>query len=300
VPDYGFCTITHDGASVPAVLSDGWVTPLAAVASTVGAPAPPDSVRGLLAEWDRWCDVVETATERDAAAVPADQVTFQPPIPDPSAVYCAGANYYDHLEEMGGKATDKSELATFHFLTAPSALSGHGAPVRRPAGCEYLDWEIELAVVIGRRAVDLAPEQAMAHVAGYTIANDVSAREYVKQPNPALGIDWLRHKSFATLLPVGPAVVPARLVPDPMDLPLRLLVNGEKRQDSSTDKMIFSVAEQISALSRIAPLLPGDVVLTGTPAGTAAAHGRYLQPGDVMAAEIAGLGRLENTVEDSV
>jgi 2-keto-4-pentenoate hydratase/2-oxohepta-3-ene-1,7-dioic acid hydratase in catechol pathway len=296
VPGYGFCTIVLDGTPAPAVLSGETVTPLAAVSETLGAPAPPGSVRELLADWEHWCDVAGSAGQAGHAALGAGTAEFAAPIPDPPTIYAAGANYHDHLAEMGGTVTDRSELSPFHFLCAPSAMTGHRGQVRRPPGCEHLDWEVELAVVIGRRAADVSEEEALSHVAGYTVANDVSAREYVQRPNPALGIDWLRHKSFATLLPVGPAVVPARLVGDPQDLPLRLRVNGEERQDSSTKSMIFSVAEQISVLSAVAPLLPGDLLLTGTPAGTAIAHRRYLQPGDVMSAEIDRVGRLDNTV----
>lgn len=292
---FGFCTVERDGAAVPAVLSYARVVDLAdAVADS------PGSVRAALADVERWTDAVLAAIDGDIDGdLPwraADGETFLPPVTDPSAIYCAGANYYDHLAEMGATAVAKSDLTTFHFLTAPAAMVGHRAPVRRPPDCAKLDWEIELAAVIGRRAEDVTETDALDHVAGWTVANDVSARDWLDRRNPALGIDWLRHKSAATLLPIGPAVVPARFVPDPGDLPLCLSVNGVLRQDSGTAKMIFSTAEQIAALSRIAPLLPGDVVLTGTPAGTAAAHGAFLVDGDVMSAEIPGIGVLENAV----
>lgn len=294
---FGFCTIETDGVPEAALLTDGRVVALSALPGA--AAAGPISVRDVVADVDRWSDAVGVVLDSDLPWRDAGEVTWLPPVTDPSAIYCAGANYFDHLEEMGAGEVDKKDLSPFHFLTAPSAMIGHRGVVRRPPDCVKLDWEIELAAVVGRRAWQVDEADALSHVAGYTIANDVSARDWLDRRNPALGIDWMRHKSFATLLPIGPAVVPAGFVADPTDLRLRLSVNGEIRQDSSTAKMVFSLAEQISALSRVTALLPGDIVLTGTPAGTAAAYGRYLAPGDVMTLEIAGLGVLENTVRDA-
>ena len=294
---FGFCTIEVDGAAAAAVLAGDRVVELSALPGAVAEG--PVSVRDVLADVGRWTDTVGLVLDSDLPWRAVEEVTFLPPVTDPPAIYCAGANYFDHLAEMGAGQVEKKDLSPFHFLTAPSAMVGHLGTVRRPPDCVKLDWEVELAAVIGRRAWQVDEAHALGHVAGYTIANDVSARDYLDRRNPALGIDWLRHKSFATLLPIGPAVVPAYFVPDPTDLALRLDVNGDTRQDSTTAQMVFSLAEQIAALSRVTALLPGDIVLTGTPAGTAAAYGRYLEPGDVMTAEIAGLGVLENTVQES-
>nr|WP_225953276.1 fumarylacetoacetate hydrolase family protein [Kibdelosporangium phytohabitans] len=223
-------------------------------------------------------------------STPDTDVTFLPPLADPPAIYCAGANYHDHAREMG---TDPPQ-ATFHFLVSPASLTGHRSTVHRPEGCQRLDWEVELAIVIGRPASAIHPAAAADHIAGYTVANDLSARDHVRASG--LGIDWLRHKSYAGFTPLGPAIVPRRLVPDATDLELTLTVNGQVKQHSNTNQMISGVGDQVAALSRIAPLRPGDVVLTGTPAGTAAAHGHYLHPGDVVVAEITGIGRLENRI----
>ena len=133
-------------------------------------------------------------------------------------------------------------------------------------------------------------------IAGYVIANDVSARDFATPGASPFGIDWLRHKSFDSLLPMGPAVVPSRYVPDPMKLDIRLSVNGQSRQSSNTEQMIFSIDEQVAALSSVVSLRAGDLLLTGTPAGTAAAYESYLETGDVMVAEIEGLGSLTNVV----
>nr|WP_186000255.1 fumarylacetoacetate hydrolase family protein [Streptomyces malaysiensis] len=140
-------------------------------------------------------------------------------------------------------------------------------------------------------------EEALDYVAGYTVANDLSCRDDEALSAPPFGIHWLLQKGWRGLKPLGPAVVPASLVPTPHDLPIRLSVNGEVRQNSNTNQMIFSLAEQISALSKLAPLHPGDLLLSGTPAGTAAAHqGRYLEPGDEVVVEVVGVGRLETRV----
>jgi 2-keto-4-pentenoate hydratase/2-oxohepta-3-ene-1,7-dioic acid hydratase in catechol pathway len=293
---FGFCTIETDGGAEAALLTDDRVV---ALADLPGAAAEgPVAVRDVMAEVERWTDAVMVVLDSDLPWRAASEVTFLPPVTDPSAIYCAGANYFDHLAEMGAGDVEKKDLSPFHFLTAPSAMVGHLGTVRRPPDCVKLDWEIELAAIIGRRAWLVDEADALSFVAGYTIANDVSARDWLDRRNPALGIDWMRHKSFATLLPIGPAVVPARFIPDPTDLALRLRIDGQTMQDSHTSKMVFSLAEQISALSKVTPLLPGDILLTGTPAGTAAAHGRYLEPGNVMTLDIDGLGVLENQVQD--
>lgn len=295
--EFGFCTIETDGGAEAALLTGDRVV---ALAELPGAAAEgPVSVREVMAQIDQWTDAVGVVLDSDLAWRKASEVTFLPPVTDPSAIYCAGANYFDHLAEMGAGDVRKADLSPFHFLTAPSAMIGHRRAVHRPPDCVKLDWEVELAAVIGRRAWQVDEADALSYVAGYTIANDVSARDWLDRRNPALGIDWMRHKSFATLLPIGPVVVPARFVPDPTDLVLRLRVNGHVMQDSNTSRMVFSLAEQIAALSRVTALLPGDILLTGTPAGTAAAHGRYLEPGDVMTADIAGLGVLENPVRQA-
>jgi 2-keto-4-pentenoate hydratase/2-oxohepta-3-ene-1,7-dioic acid hydratase in catechol pathway len=211
-------------------------------------------------------------------------------------VYCAGANYVDHIEEMTGHRPTPGEGAPYHFVVPGGALVGHEQTVRTPPGCTQLDWEIELVVVMGRRAEHVHRSDALGHVAGYTVANDISLRDFALRPDTPFGVDWLRSKAYATCLPMGPAVVPARFVPDPHDLALRLWVGDELMQDSNTSEMLFGVAEQIEYLSVIVPLLPGDVISTGTPAGVGFARERFLQPGEVVVAEIERVGRLVNPV----
>ena len=229
------------------------------------------------------------------AWVPPEDVTFAAPLPDPTNLYLAGANYYDHVKEMGGPTPDKATDYAFHFMLPSASLTGTAHDVLRPLQIEKLDWEVELAVVIGRRADAVPASEALDYVAGYAVANDVSVRDEAMF-HPIFGVRFLFAKGQATLTPMGPVLVPARFVPDPGQLALSLSVNGELRQKSSTAQMIWSVQEQIAFLSSQAPLLPGDVLLTGTPAGTAASHGAYLTDGDVMTASVEGLGELVNRV----
>jgi 2-keto-4-pentenoate hydratase/2-oxohepta-3-ene-1,7-dioic acid hydratase in catechol pathway len=157
------------------------------------------------------------------------------------------------------------------------------------------DWELELGVVIGRRARHVAPEQAMEHVAGYAIVNDITAREHIfRRDAGAIGADWLSGKCFPTFLPFGPLLVPRRFVPDPYALKIQLAVNGKLYQDESTRDMLIGIEQQIAYLSDRVELQPGDLICTGSPYGNGAAFGVFLKPGDVMEGSITGLGRQRN------
>jgi 2-keto-4-pentenoate hydratase/2-oxohepta-3-ene-1,7-dioic acid hydratase in catechol pathway len=295
----GLATVRLNGVPTPAVLTDGFVLPLAEAGRRTGAGGPaPASVRAALADWGRWTSVVRQAAADGVGGpgwLPESRVEFLPGLVDPPTVYCAAANYHDHAQEMRSTA-DAVPSAPMFFLVPPASLAGHRAPVVRPDGVERLDWEVELAVVIGREAARVSAAEADGVIAGYAVANDLSLRDLARRDDFPFFPDWLAMKSHTGCTPLGPAIVPAECVPDPMNLRLGLTVNGEQRQASNTKNMIFSIAEQIEYLSRIVPLQPGDVVLTGTPAGTGRAWGGYLSPGDVVVAEIEGLGRLETRV----
>jgi 2-keto-4-pentenoate hydratase/2-oxohepta-3-ene-1,7-dioic acid hydratase in catechol pathway len=306
---YGFATLRTgggrtgaDGTSAGgpaelAVLCDARVTALAELVPPEAAPGPAAGFLDLLPHWDAWCDAVERALAGAPVESRAEaDVEFLPPLVAPN-VYCAGANYVDHIEEMTGVRPTPGEGSPYHFVVPAGTLGAHGQAVRTPSGCTQLDWEIELAVVIGRRAENVRVADALAYVAGYTVADDVSMRDFAMRPDTPFGVDWLRSKGYAGCLPVGPAVVPARAVGDPQHLPMRLWVNDELMQDSNTQEMLFGVAEQIEFLSAVVPLLPGDVISTGTPAGVGFARGRFLCPGDVVVAEIGSVGRLVHPVD---
>jgi 2-keto-4-pentenoate hydratase/2-oxohepta-3-ene-1,7-dioic acid hydratase in catechol pathway len=208
----------------------------------------------------------------------------------PGKVVAIGLNYLDHIRESGLERPAQPLI----FAKFPSSVVGPDEEIRLPlAITERVDWEVELAVVIGRRARDVAPDEALAYVFGYTVANDVSARDLQFGDG-----QWIRGKSLDTFCPLGPVVVTADEIPDPQALHLECRVNGEVMQDASTDLMVFGVAELISHCSRNFTLEPGDVLLTGTPWGCGEFMDpkRSLAPGDVVECEIDGIGILRNPV----
>jgi 2-keto-4-pentenoate hydratase/2-oxohepta-3-ene-1,7-dioic acid hydratase in catechol pathway len=226
----------------------------------------------------------------------------------PGAIFCAGANYRDHAEEMArvaGTPLEKDQrelgLSPWHFIkTARASVVGPGAAVKLPAFSKMVDWEVELAAVIGRPAKDVPVERALAHVAGYTVAHDVSARDVGRRPHlpdaSPFKTDWLSQKCFDGSCPLGPWITPARDIKDPQALAMKLWVNDELMQDSNTSRMIFSTAEQIAQLSTRVTLWPGDLVLTGTPAGVGMARRRFLKAGDTVRLWIDGIGELRHTM----
>jgi 2-keto-4-pentenoate hydratase/2-oxohepta-3-ene-1,7-dioic acid hydratase in catechol pathway len=213
------------------------------------------------------------------------------PIARPSVVLCIGMNYAAHAAESGAAPPEQPVI----FYKAPNTVVGPDDEVLIPRGSKETDWEVELAVVIGRRARYLSsPDEALSYVAGYAIANDVSEREFQLRQS---GGQWSKGKSCETFNPLGPWLVTTDEIPDPQALRLRSWVNGEPRQDSSTADMIFNVAELIYQLSQVTVLEPGDLLNTGTPQGVALS-GRfpYLAAGDVVELEIEGLGRQRQRV----
>lgn len=222
---------------------------------------------------------------------PFEPTSLGPPIPRPGKIVCVGLNYLAHAKEGGVEPPARPLL----FSKFSSAVIGPGQAVVRPAGATQLDFEAELAVVIGRPARGLEPSEALSVVGGYACLNDISERE------AQLGDgQWLRGKTADTFAPFGPYVATPDEIPDPQELGIRTIVNGELRQDSRTADMIFSVAEIISFCSKSFTLDPGDVIATGTPEGVGLRDGRYLEPGDVVTVEIDGLGSLTNHVIDEV
>ncbi len=282
-------------------------------AGIVGNPAY-TSVLAILQDWRTARSGLALAAERiiagksRAKGVPVKRVKLLAPVLYPANIYCAGANYTDHMIEMarahgrepGPTAKERGEKP-WHFIKASRGpVVGPGAKVKIPAYCRMMDWEVELAAVIGRTAKDVPVEKALDCVAGYTIADDLSARDAGrrdKTPETSpFYMDWLGHKSFDGSCPVGPWITPAGDIPDPQALGLKLWVNGELMQDSHTSKMIFSTAEQIAMLSSRVTLNPGDLVLTGTPAGVGMGRNRFLKPGDSVKLWIEGIGEMTHTM----
>ncbi|HZQ16363.1 MAG TPA: fumarylacetoacetate hydrolase family protein [Gaiellaceae bacterium] len=209
-------------------------------------------------------------------------------IPLPQKIVCVGLNYRDHAEEQGVELPERPLL----FAKWPNTLIGDGDEIRLPAISHNVDYEAELGVVVGRRASGVDVADALDFVQGYVVANDVSGRDLQFSDG-----QWVRGKSLDTFLPVGD-LVPASEVPDPQALPIRAILNGEVMQDSHTSNMIFGVAEIVSFVSQAITLEPGDLIITGTPAGVGAFRDPkvWLQPGDEIAIEIDGLGRISNPV----
>ena len=242
------------------------------------------------------------------ARLDADSLTLRSPFRRPGAIYAAGANYRDHVEAMGRAFNQKLVLdpkkegvPPWHFLKSGAAtLSGHRGEVPYPARTERLDWEAELAVVLGRRAAQVSVDSALDYVAGYMCANDLSARDHLVRdgvdPSSPFRFDWIGHKCFNGSCPLGPVFTPAQFVRSPENLAIKLWVNGELRQDSNTSNHLYGVAEQIAYLSERVDLLAGDVILTGTPAGVGMETGTFLQRGDVTRVWIEALGELETRI----
>ncbi|WP_206831810.1 fumarylacetoacetate hydrolase family protein [Alicyclobacillus fructus] len=220
--------------------------------------------------------------DEQGSVVPIDGVTWLPPLV-PRTVYGLALNYADHAVELNLEKPKEPVL----FIKPNSSLIGHLSPIVYPAGVSYMHYEAELAVIIGRAGRRIRPDRAMDHVLGYTIANDVTVRDFVGN----LYRPPIRAKGFDTFGPIGPWWVDAADVADPHRLAIRTYVNGAVRQQGNTKDLIFRMDDIISFISSFATLYPGDVILTGTPAGISP-----VTPGDVIEIEIEGIGRLKNPV----
>ncbi|MEV2253505.1 fumarylacetoacetate hydrolase family protein [Streptomyces sp. NPDC050147] len=267
---------------------------------------------GVMEDWDRLSATFAELADRPAGDSPfVDAFQVHAPIA-PRQVLQSGANYRRHVidlhvahrdgsdglsaEEARAEAAEimdrrATEDLPYVFIGLPSSITGPYDDVVLPRWAEKPDWELELAAVIGRPAFQVPVEQALDHVAGYTIANDLTDRATVfRRDMPQIGTDWLRSKNAPGFTPLGPWIVPAQSIASPDDLQVTLELNGETMQDESTKDMIFSVARLVSYISQNVRLLPGDLVLTGSPAGNGMHWGRLLRDGDVMDATITGLG----------
>ena len=275
------------------------------------------STMDLLQDWQRARPMLESIAVRigkgdaKSSGTPVVQIQMLAPLLQPGAVYCAGANYYDHVREMeraqnlpeGPTLKEQGERPWHLFKGSRSIIRGPGVAIALPAFSNAVDWEIELVAVIGRTTSNVSVDDALDYVAGYTIANDLSARDSMAReaipPGNPFRFDWLPHKSFDGSCPIGPWIAPASEIGDPQDLGLKLWVNDELKQDSNTRQMIFSVAEQVAAISSRVTLHPGDLILTGTPAGVGAPRREFLKPGQTVKLWIEKIGELENRLVSS-
>jgi acylpyruvate hydrolase len=222
-------------------------------------------------------------------AIPLDRVELLPVVPAPAKIFCLGLNYKGHVVETGRELPDYPVL----FTKFADSLIGAADPIVKPTESDRVDYEAELAVIIGAPGRRIAKERALEHVAGYAIANDVTARDYQRRSS-----QWLPGKSWPQSTPLGPWLVTTDELGDASGLDIALRVNGEERQHSDTSLMIFDVATAVATISDFTPLGPGDVILMGTPDGVGDKSDppRYLVPGDIVRVEIEGIGAIENEV----
>lgn len=304
------------------------VTALQPLCEELGRPlSSPETVFGLLQSWNRNFPVLQAAlnelrheSEQSmglAESVALDVVKTHAPVLYPRQVFCAGANYRQHVIDLavaqGHGAEDTMSLqerraeaarvmderiasgSPYVFTKIPSAIIGPYDPVLLPADSTQPDWELELAVIIGRAARHVSRTEALNYVAGYTIVNDLTSRDKVYRADmKAIGTDWLASKSSPSFLPLGPYLVPTTFIVDPQQLHLTLKLNGQVMQDEGTDDMIFSVARLIEYISGLVQLWPGDLICTGSPRGNGMHYQRFLHAGDVLEGTITGLGTQRN------
>lgn len=285
------------------------------VASEFGASSIQGrSVLDLLESWEESLEVLKELAGKVSAAGCYDfnNLKFHPAVDLPRQVFCTGANYRKHVVDLtvdaniGPEGLDKEALRKWaeemmdkrvacgepYVFTKPiSAISGAYDDLVLPPTTEKPDWELELAVVIGKAGYNIDVADAMDYVAGYTIVNDISARDLIPRTDyKMLGTDWFRSKGQPGFLPLGPCLVPKCFIENPYNLSMLLKVSDSTMQNENTSDMLFSIEQQIAYISRYARLLPGDIICTGSPAGNGTHYNRYLKDGDVMYGEISGLG----------
>ena len=252
----------------------------------------PGNVRQLLEGGTEMLAAVGRLADRaNAVKVGAKDVKFHAPIVDPRKIVCVGLNYKDHAAESGAPIPKDPVL----FSKYTTALIGHGETIVLPKVSAEVDYEAEFVIVVGKKGRHLTLQNAMDHVAGYSVGHDVSARDWQLKKD---GKQWMVGKTFDTFAPMGPLLVTKDEVKDPQNLPIRLKLNGQVMQNSTTQQMIFGVAELLVYLSTVFTVEPGDVIYTGTPPGVGVARKPpvYLKDGDVAEVEIEGLGVLRNPV----
>lgn len=281
-----------DGGSHLGALTEHGVVDLSAAARELSLP------RDTFASMSSWLeggeprlvDAVKLAAGASTSALPLSDVRLLPPVPRPGKIVAIGLNYRDHSLESGAAAPPKSPII---FAKFPTSIAGPGDAIVIPVGNPNVDYEAELAVVIGRRGKAIPAAQALEFVAGYMPLNDVSARVWQFADK-----QWVRGKSCDTFCPTGPHLTTRDEIPDPHALAIRTRVNGVTMQDSHTSRMIFRVPELIEFISLSITLEPGDIIATGTPEGVGAFRKPpiFLKPGDTVEVEIEGLGVLRNPV----
>jgi 2-keto-4-pentenoate hydratase/2-oxohepta-3-ene-1,7-dioic acid hydratase in catechol pathway len=295
-----FVTFSHHGETAAGLLLSDGILPLQAAAKRLGERADVSSVLSVIRGGDTAyaaCRRLAGDQSARAALVPLESVQLLAPIPQPARnAFCVGLNYLDHAKE--GAAARMIDLKVpqvpVFFTKATRTVVGPNVDVRwDPKVTQRLDYEVELAVIIGREGRDISPSAAFDHIFGYTIANDVTARDLQRRHE-----QWFKGKSLDTTMPLGPCIVTRDEIEDPRSLELSMHINGQQRQRARAEQMIFDIPTLIAALSAGMTLEPGDILATGTPSGVGFAMNppQYLQGGDEMVARIEHIGELRNRV----
>jgi 2-keto-4-pentenoate hydratase/2-oxohepta-3-ene-1,7-dioic acid hydratase in catechol pathway len=309
------CRFEQDGKAQAGFYFDNHIVPVAAAAKVAEGKTDlklslgnGDDLLPLLPHGKRHEDakLVAAWLEKHSNAVgelAAKGVRLRTPVPRPNKLFLLAGNYAKHIEEGGGIAVARAKTFPYVFMKPASTALNHpdgDIPIPKVSP-DHIDWECELAFVIGKTAKGVKEADALKHVAGYTVVNDISDREF--KPNPEREerkndgfFDWLHGKWHDGFCPVGPCITSADVIPDPQKLQLTLKVNGELKQNASTTLQIFPVAAVIEFISSYVTLEPGDIISTGTPAGVGNAEGTYLKAGDKLEAAIEGIGVLKNTM----
>lgn len=249
-------------------------------------------------------ELISLAEEKkeDGIILSLSSVKLKAPVPKPGTIYCLARNYADHIMEFNEKVMEQDKMTPPIFMKPRTCVTGPGGPVVLPRVGRQIDWEAELAVVIGKKAKYVPAEKALQYIFGYTCMMDISERGLkIRERSEDRGrdkfFDWLNGKWMDTFAPLGPWIVTRDEIPDPQDLNITLSVNGDQKQNGHTGQMIFSVAEIISYLSQIVTLMPGDIISTGTPSGVGAPKGTFLQHGDMVEMNIEKVGSLKVRVK---
>lgn len=303
---FALATVLVDNAPLATIKVDGRYWPIADVAPQLRDAADRRGLIGVLESWEHSEPELVAAAERlvqhDApGALPTPHThEILPPLLYSAKAIFTGYNYHDHITLDGGRSDFQKEAVDPAFLFKPPTTTyvGPGRSVPHPPQTTEFDYELELGVVIGKRARSLTPDNALDCVAGYTTVMDLSARDNQKNPRHPLKADVVGGKAFDNSCPIGPSIVPARFL-DGQNLELRMSINGEEGQSSNTRHMVWSIVEQLVAITKHITLQPGDVVSTGTPAGVGSRTQTWLKPGDVLAGEIEGLEPLVIEITES-
>lgn len=306
------CRYDDQGTARNAFYFEDGIIPLTGASVKAGGTIPTDACLVSLLSNGAHRAAVRDLEQKVAALSPADRAKLTlplsstqllVPVAHPSKLLLLAGNYSAHIEEGGGRAEERARTFPYVFMKPPlTTLTHPGQPVRIPSvSPNAIDWELELGVIIGKRAKGVSEADALGYVAGYTVVNDISDRKF--RPNPERAkrekdgfFDWLHGKWHDTFCPMGPCVLPADELPDPQTLKMTLKVNGNVEQDASTADMVFPVAAVVSFISSFVTLEPGDIISTGTPAGVGSAKGKFLKPGDTLEAWIEKIGLLQNPV----